>query len=167
MELEQPEHDKQDRGQNAEETGVGTQTELTLETIKSMEERYCQPAVKVVGNKLSEELLKSDKDAVKFYTGLPSYSRLKVVFEFVSAPFETHPNCVLPLFEQFLMVLMKLRLNLCDQDLAYRFGVSQPTVSRNFRKWVDMMHTRLKPTIQWPSREAVVETMPSEFRREF
>ena len=41
MELEQPElSDKRDRGQNAEETGVGTQTELTLENIKSMEERY-------------------------------------------------------------------------------------------------------------------------------
>ena len=57
---------------------------------------------------------------------------------------------------------MKLCLNLCDQDLAYHFGVRQPTVSR---KWV--MYTRLKPTIQWPSHEAVVKTMPSEFRSEF
>ena len=27
-------------------------------------------------------------------------------------------------FQQFVMILMKLRLNLGDQDLAYRFGVN-------------------------------------------
>ena len=40
-------------------------------------------------------------------------------------------------------------------------------VSRNFRKWIDIMYIRLKPTIQWPSREAVTKTMPVEFRRDF
>ena len=105
-------------------------------------------------------------DAIKFYTGLPSYSLLKTVFDFVS-PLDKHHNSALPLFQQFLMTLVKLRLNLCDQDLAYRFGVSQSTVSRNFRKWIDIMYIRLKPTIQWPSREAVTKTMPVEFRRDF
>ena len=29
------------------------------------------------------------------------------------------------------------------------------------------MYTRLQPTMQWPFREAVVKTMPSEFKRYF
>ena len=64
---------------------------------------------------------------------------------------------------------MKLRLNLCDKDLhvAFRFGVSQSAVLKNFRKWIDLMYVRLYPTIQWPSREAVVKTMPFEFRKAF
>ena len=33
-------------------------------------------------------------------------------------------------FQQFVMILMKLCLNLEDQDLAYRFGVNQSTIAR-------------------------------------
>ena len=132
-------------------------SETAVQTELSME-------VKVVReNVLTETFLQCNRDAIKFYTGLPSYSLLKTVFDFVS-PLDKHHNSALPLFQQFLMTLVKLRLNLCDQDLAYRFGVSQSTVSRNFRKWIDIMYIRLKP---WPSREAVTKTMPVEFRRDF
>ena len=64
-------------------------------------------------------------------------------------------------------MLMKMRLNLRDQDLAYRFSASQPTVSRCFRKWIDILYIRLMPTIQWPSREAVRKTLPLDFRKDF
>ena len=90
---------------------------------------------------LSEEFLKSDSDAVKFYTGLPSYARLKAVFDFVSASLNENPNFALSLFQQFFFTVMKLRLNLTDQYLAYCFGVNQSTISRNFRKWIDIMYT--------------------------
>ena len=138
--------------------------ELSMEDIRYMERSSRE--VKVVHENVLTETLQCNVDAIKFYTGLPSYSLLKTVFDFVS-PWDKHHNSALPLFQQFLMTLVKLRLNLCDQDLAYRFGVSQSTVSRNFRKWIDIMYIRLKPTIQWPSREAVTKTMPVEFRRDF
>jgi len=32
-----------------------------------------------------------------------------------------------PLFQQYLMLLIKLQLNVGDQDLAYRFGINQAT----------------------------------------
>ena len=35
---------------------------------------------------------------------------------------------------------MKLRLNLGDQDIAFRFDVNQSTVSRCFSKWIDVMY---------------------------
>ncbi len=36
---------------------------------------------------------------------------------------------------------MKLRLNLRDQDLS--LGVLQSTVSRSFRKWIDILYIQL------------------------
>ena len=65
------------------------------------------------------------------------------------------------------MVLMKLRLNLFDQDLAYRFGVAQSTVSKIMKKWVNVMYVRLKPLVQWPQREKLRRTMPEDFKRGF
>ncbi len=89
------------------------------------------------------------------------------VFNFVSSTINLHNRSALSKFEQFFMVLLKLRLNLCDQDIAYRFGVSQSTVSKNFRKWIDVCYIRLSPLIKWPEREQLLKTMPEEFKRGF
>ena len=53
---------------------------------------------------------------------------LKVVFDFVVQPFSRAHK--LTGFQEFLVVLLKLRLNCCCQDLAYRFDVSVSTISR-------------------------------------
>ena len=71
-----------------------------------------------------------DSDAkVRFYTGLPSYEVLMVVFEHVSSHVSRKTQN-LSRFQEFVMVLIKLRLNVPLQDLAYRFVVSVTTVSR-------------------------------------
>ena len=51
-------------------------------------------------------------------------------------------------------------LNVSHQDLAYRFGVSQSTVSRTFAHWLFIMDVRLSPLIRWPEREELWRTMP-------
>ena len=66
-----------------------------------------------------------------------------------------------------MVVFMKLRLNLGDQDIAFRFDVNQSTVSRCFSKWIDVMYIRLKPLIKWPERDELMKTMPMEFRKSF
>ena len=58
------------------------------------------------------------------------------------------------------MVLMKLRLNVPHLDLAYRFGVSQATVSRTFTHWLFIMDVQLSPLIGWPDREELWRTKP-------
>ena len=115
-----------------------------------------------------EECFKDDDHKVKFYTGLPTFSCLTAVFRFVSADVNPSKNPQsLPLLQQFLLVLMKLRLSLYDNDLAYRFGISQSTVSRYVNKWIDIMFVRFQPLIKWPTRDQIRLTMPTEFRKNF
>lgn len=73
-------------------------------------------------------------DKVHFYTGLPSMEVLMVVLEHVSSHV-TRQAQSLNRFQEFIIVLMKLRLNAPLQDLAYQFVVSVSTVSRIFYDW--------------------------------
>ena len=75
--------------------------------------------------------MKCNEDKVQFYTGLPNYATLILIIQFVAN--ELPLKGKLSHFQQILLVLMKLRLNLEEQDLAYNFSVSQSTVSRVFK----------------------------------
>lgn len=113
----------------------------------------------------TQDFFDSD-DKVLFYTGLPSREILMVVLEHVS-PFVTRKTLSLDRFQEFVMVLMKLRLNVPLQDLAYRFKVSQPTASRIFSSWLVVMDNKLSPLISWPEREHLWRTMPQCFMYSF
>ena len=114
----------------------------------------------------NEQSLQNDDKKVNFYTGLPNYATLKLVTELVTSGVEPNRG-VLTAFQEICLVLIKLRLNLEEQDLAYRFGISQPTVSRVFRKWMVIMGERLRPLIYWPERAELKQTMPVAFRKFF
>jgi len=114
----------------------------------------------------SEEALLRD-EYVKFYTGLPSCKVLKTVFNHVKPAISHYPHCKLAPFQEFMIVLMKLRLNAHMQDLAYRFNISLPTISRMFWKWIKVMNCRLRHLIFWPDRDALMKTMPVCFQECF
>ena len=97
------------------------------------------------------------EDKVRFYTGLPSMEVLMVVFEFVS-PHVTRQTQPLNRFQEFIIVLMKLRLNAPLQDLAYRFVVSVSTIYRIFSHWIVVMDTRLFRFVYWPDRDQLWRT---------
>ena len=61
--------------------------------------------------------------------------------------------------DEFLLVLMRLCLNLQVEDLAYRFHVAKSTVSHIFGTWIDIMAIRLKFLIKWPTKEMVQANM--------
>ena len=63
-----------------------------------------------------------------------------------------------------MIVLIKLRLNLGFQDLAFRMGISMSTVSRRFHEALDVMAVRLRSLIHWPEREELCKTMPMCFQ---
>ena len=74
------------------------------------------------------------------------------------------PHCQL---SNFILVLMKLRLNVDNELLASLFDVHASTVSRYFQKWIDVLYTRLKPLVKWPAHEQLYQTMPREFKKNF
>ena len=117
---------------------------------------------------ITEETLANDNNKVRYHTGLPSYACLKAVYDFVSIglPNSFTSGKKTP-FEQFAITLMKLCLNLGDQDLSYRFAISQATISNYCSAWIDVLYTKLSSLIGWPERSELMKTMPSEFRKHF
>ena len=113
-----------------------------------------------------EDEFRNDDKKVTFYTGLPSFDTLKVVFDRI-VPFITRKSQLLTPFQEFIMTLMKLKLNMPFEDLAYRFDVSVSTVSRTFQAWMIVMDIRLQPLIKWPDREDLWCTMPQCFQQSF
>jgi len=67
---------------------------------------------KLTAKVVSRESLRHDDIKVQHYTGLPSYEILEIVFEFVTdgSP-DSFAASSCNIFDQFLMVLMRLRLN--------------------------------------------------------
>lgn len=114
----------------------------------------------------TEASLEDNNKMIKYYTGLPDYHTLKSVYEFVF-PVPQDSRSSLTTFQQFCAVLMKFRLGLGDQDLAYRFGVDQSTMSRYIKKNIDILYIRLQPLVKWPERPELMETMPVDFRKHF
>ena len=65
------------------------------------------------------------------------------------------------------MTLVRLRLGLLEQDLGYRFGVSQSTVSRITCTWINFLFVKFKELPLWPPKELVKENMPQIFKRNY
>ena len=112
-----------------------------------------------------QEFFESDAK-VRSYAGLPSYEVLMVVVEHVASHVSRQTQN-LSRFREFVMVLIKLRLYVPLQDLAYGFVVSVTTVSRIFCYWIVVMDVRLKFMISWPVREQLWQTMPMCFQYAF
>ena len=152
---------------------ISTQTDLTLEQLNSIEVEinHLREEKRKVKKELQEISLdkqafeKNDKK-VLFYTGLPSWQLLFSLFNYI-LPFLSHSTtCVLSPFQRLLLTLMRLRLDLGGQDLAYRFGnIHATTVSKVFLQVIDILQIRLSPLIYWPSREQLLKTMPLDFRK--
>ena len=62
---------------------------------------------------------------------------------------------------------MKIRLNLYDEDLAFRFNVHRTTISRIFHRILNVLSVKMKDLIKWPDRETLRLTMPASFRKFF
>ena len=137
-------------------TDAETQTEEFDYLLNARPSRYKAP---------DKDFFDTDEN-IRFYTGLPSWEILMVAFEHV-AKYITRRTQSLNRFQEFAMVLIKLRLNVPFQDLAYRFVVSISTVSRIFSSWMVVMDARLAPLISWPDRERLWRTMPMSFQYAF
>ena len=81
------------------------------------------------------------------------------MFEFVTSGLpDSFAASFCGVFDQFLLVMMRLHLNVGVQDLGYRFDIHPSTVCCYFSKWLDVLYTKL---------DALLKTMPMVFRKAF
>ncbi|XP_032798227.2 uncharacterized protein LOC116934913 isoform X2 [Daphnia magna] len=138
--------------------------ELTKE-VKNLDQINQQ---KIADTDISKFIINNDKRC-KFYTGIDSYEKLIALFDFIeqSAP-KPHPLEVLTHFQQFVLTLVKLRLNLRLEDLGHRFNIAKSTVSKYVHIWVTGMYQVFVPTFPfWPGEREVKATLPMVFREHF
>ena len=154
------------------QVNMETQTELTLDGLNSMEKemqslRKDLLEIRAAVRPTSQEAFKGDDKRVTFYTGLPNFAVLMHLFSFLAPFMNKSALSALSGFQELTLFLMKLRLNMPGQDLAYRFNISQSTVSRVFNRWLDLCLTRLSWLVQWPGRYELRTSMPRVFRKNF
>ena len=169
MEIEEPEPSCSTSGASSETAAESKQAEgIVPDSTKDAEtqtDEFEYMFYKETYRAADREYFSAD-DKVRFYTGLPSYKVLIATLNHV-APHVNRRTKSLDLFQEFVMVLMKLRLNVPFQDLAYRFMVSVSTVSRIFSSWICTMDYRLCKLVHWPERQNLWKTMPLCFKYAF
>jgi len=112
----------------------------------------------------SEDTFRGNDARTRYMTGLPCHEVLFTMFEQVEPFIKHNYKYVLSKFQQFILTLMRLRLNVEFVFLGYIFGVSQRTASKVFHGVIDV---RYQPLVLWPERKHLQESMPVQFREQF
>lgn len=67
--------------------------------------------------------------------------------------------------DEFLMVLMRFRLDLTVHFLAILFGILPSTCSEIVTTWVRFLARTLKPLIVWPNKPTIKNNLPQQFKK--
>ena len=126
--------------------------------------------------------------SIRFYTGFPSFDVLVTTFRTLSPTAQnmyswsqmqrlrnkgirdveglrqTMQACKLSLFDQFYLVLQKLRVGTLNQVLADNFNISQTTGSIVFISWNNFPYLMLGSICIWPSQAKIKKHMPTCFK---
>jgi len=131
------------------------------------------------------EAFMHNEKKLHYYTGFNSYEKFKACFDFLgpaayrltywdsSTTAEVGDtekgtkgrNRKLCPIDEFLLVMARLRAGLFETDLAYRFGVSQSTVSRIWITWINFIYLQFQTIPLWPTRAMINADMPECFRK--
>ena len=142
----------------------------------------------LLARQFSLDKIKDDNAAMLFYTGFPNYEALMSFYNYIepkvskmqywkgekllkeSQPYQMDKNKIKPgpshtltYLEEFVLVLLRLKVGLFVHDLADRFGISTSLVSRICITWVNFLSMELPGLFPFPSQELVRKNMPQEF----
>ena len=126
------------------------------------------------------ENIKYNDKLVRFYTGFASFMVFSACFRFLG-PVVNHLNYwgakpdprrrvrnrKLDPENQLFLTLVKLRLNLKHRDLAFRFSISETSVSRYITTWVCFLYHHLNEIDWTPSTKQVAGTLPYAFKEKY
>ena len=141
-------------------TGFSSQQRF-LETLKFLLPNLDRKNLVYLGTKeasnrlLVMERILNDEDDANDSMGLECKPRERKI--------RTINNHKLPVKDEFLLVMIKLRMGLLDIDLAERFNLSQSTVSGILITWINYLYIVLGSLKIWPTREIVFQNAPRVF----
>lgn len=148
-----------------------------LETIKKQEHEIDSLKKEEKRHFSITEIKESDK-LMLFYTGLQSYAVFKWLYERLkdkipgitytsykkeSSGKKRGPKRQLSGEEEMFMTLVRLRLGLLEDDLAYRFGMSQSSISTITSTWCSFLAKEWCIFIHWPTQEENKRYFPNCF----
>lgn len=124
--------------------------------------------IKVIeSNFISYEGLKSKPvHKFKYYTGI-SLITFDNIFKYLAPALPNVCRSKLSFENQFLMTLMRLRLGIQFENLADQFNIPKSTCHDIFKRWLDLLHTKLSFLVHWPDHDASGQTLPHIFRQFF
>ncbi|XP_052681795.1 uncharacterized protein LOC128162588 [Crassostrea angulata] len=168
-------------------------SELEKENRELREENQTLQALKMQKNDFRNDLIGKiiqDDNNIKHFLGLPSLSFLTFFLQFL-APYYNKVSFwkgagrsgskkwqeknqqkpgkqrKLTMKEEFVLVMLKLRLGLDNATLSVLFNVSVGYVSTLFGTWINFLAQILNPVIKWPSKEKILKHMPLSFKLKY
>ena len=135
---------------------------------------------KVATKTFSVEDVAGNDDLMKLYTGFTTYSVFLAFYEFLGPSVnelayrgvsqraqKRQRRRKLDSLNQLFLTLIKLRLNLRNKDLAFRFGICESLVSRYVTTWISYLYHHLKEVKWMPEVEQVRATLPHSFQQAY
>lgn len=102
---------------------------------------------------------------VLYFTGIQNYATLNHLFDFVKDDLSSSPMKQINNFDAFMIILLKLRLDLAFTYLSFKYGVSIKTISRIFHENVIVFHAKLSKLVHWPEKIALRRNIPVLFKK--
>lgn len=133
-----------------------------IERLKRALERSRRRQIMVFDLKAFE----GNDSKTRHFTGLPNFISLKILYDFVHAGILVSSR-VLSKEQVFVMVLIRLRLNLCFKTIGYLFNVSTATACKYFYSGLYSLYKQLQGLIKWPEKELLDYYIPLKFKKVF
>ena len=140
--------------------------------------KFCTGFDNVNTFKVVFEHLRSNSSQMKYWEGpkrtscTPNDNKINAILSSSECKNSVFPPLVkraperkLSLEQEYLLVLMRLRLGLLIKDLAFRFQVSSTPVSQIWITWIKLMSKELRCLMIWPSKVQVFGTLPEAFKK--
>ena len=155
----------------------GEDIEALVKECELLRRKLVESESKLKSAQLRISSVQYDDKMIQFYTGFTSYKLFKACFDFLgpavenlnywgqSKDVETNNDTLdgsdksskgrhrtLCPIDEFFLVMIRLRLGLLEKDLAYRFGMSQSTVSRILITWINFLYLQFQYNFGHPKK---------------
>ena len=137
-----------------------------IENLRVERDQYKELCDKISLRFISFESLKDNNRKFKYYTGIDK-DKFMTVFEHLQQFLPSPCKSNLPYIDQFLMTLVKLRLNQQWENLADQFNSNKTSLNDIFWRWIDILYKHLSFLIKWPDHDAAIHTIPPSYKKYF